>query len=293
MPDAAASPPTRRVLAIVEMLIRSESALNTTEVARALDIARPTATAILTELEAGGWAHRDDMLAYSVGPALARLGAVTTGRALPALMAGAALSALAHTTRCGVTMSLIGPDYLIVVDKKHGGERVIPGFPTGQKMPLEFPVGAAVMSWRPALDRAPWLATSTHSRTAADDLLRRARTSGFVIYRPNDGDTGLVDVLADLLAAIGTDILTPTVRARALRQLDTLTSRVYTEAETNGSDALPISYLTAPVFDAPGHAQFEVQLGPLRPKVAKTERDDYVAAILAAAQQISDVLQHH
>lgn len=291
MPGLAASPPTRRVITIVDLLMEVERPLSTTEIARRLGIARATATAILTELESAGWVQRDGALSYSLGPRLGRIG--TTGRAQPTLLAGAVLVDLARTTGCGVTLSHIGADHFTVVDKKHGGERVIPGLPTGQKLPRQFPVGAAVMPWRPQQDREAWLAGSTQPAELGEALLRRVRKFGFAIFRPNDNDAGLVEVLADLLGAVGAEIHDPAIRTRAIRQLSALTARAYTDAEIRSQKTLPISYLTAPVFDEPGHAGFEVQLGPLRAEVSKPEREAYVAALLSSASQLSEVLQGH
>ncbi|MBI3215838.1 MAG: helix-turn-helix domain-containing protein [Mycobacterium sp.] len=289
MTDTASSPPTRRVVGIVELLREAGKPLTTTDIAKALDIARATTSAIMAELESAGWAQRDGGLAYSIGPALGAL----RGAAEPytgGVATGAVLSELARSTGCGVTMSLIGPDHLVVVDKRHGSDRIIPGFPTGQRIPLIFPVGAAVMPWRDAADQERWLSTARQPRADGAELLRRVRTSGFAIFRPNDSDAGLVEVLADLLGAVGAEILDPRVRARALRQLNSLTSRVYTPTEVRSTKTLPISYLAAPVFDDAGYARFEVQLGALRAEVSKTERDDYIAALRSAAQRIGQAL---
>lgn len=291
MPGPTASPPTRRVITIVDLLAEAEKPLSTTEVARRLNIARATATAVLTELEAAGWVQRDGELNYALGPTLGRIG--STGRAQPTLLAGGVLADLARTTRCGVTLSHIGPDHFTVVDKKHGGDRVIPGLPTGQKLPREFPVGAAVMPWRPRPDREKWLSGSTQHAALGEALLRSVRKFGFAIFRPSDNDAGLVEVLADLLGAVGAEIHNPAIRTRAIRQLGALTSRAYTDAEIRSQKSLPISYLTAPVFDQPDHAGYEVQLGPLRAEVSKPERDAYVAALLSSAGQLSEVLQGH
>jgi hypothetical protein len=108
------------------------------------------------------------------------------------------------------------------------------------------------------------------------------------VFRPTADDAGLVDVLADLLEVVGTDVLQPQLRDRVLRQLASLTSRPYTAAELRSDVALPVSYLTAPVFDdaLPG---FEVQLAPLRSAVDGAQRAEYIDALREAAGALSEL----
>lgn len=146
------------------------------------------------------------------------------------------------------------------------------------------------MPWRSEQERAAWLDTAPDAAAASGvALLDIVRTHRVAIFRPYSDDAGLVDVLADLLEVVGTDLLNPALRDRALRQLASLTSRPYTAAELAGDDALPVSYLTAPVFDAQGTARYEIQLGPLRAAVTRQERVAYVEAVQDAAQAIAAI----
>lgn len=287
MPNQSPSPPTVRVITVMHLLAEADRPLTTTEIGGALDIARATATAILGELETAGWVERDAELAYSIGPTFGRLTHRADSR--DALIS-AELARLAQRTGCGVTMSLIGPDSLVVIDKQQGGQRIIPGIAVGQRIPLAYPAGASVMPWRSELERAAWLATAPDATAASGvALLDLVRTHRVAVFRPYSDDAGLVDVLADLLEVVGTDLLNPALRDRALRQLAGLTSRPYTVAELMGDDALPVSYLTAPVFDGPDTARYEIQLGPLRAAVTKQERGAYIDAVRDAAQAIAAI----
>ncbi|WP_378742060.1 helix-turn-helix domain-containing protein [Nocardia brasiliensis] len=286
MPDRSASPPTRRVIDIVSLLAASTEPISVAGIAERLDIARATATAVLTELDAAGWVGRDPNRGYTIGPALAGLHGVSLPHGV-----GDILAALAERTGCGATFSRIEPDRLTVLDVRHGADRVVPGIPVGHRIPLQFPAGASVMPWRSASEQNTWTATAPGAdRRTAGSLLSLVRERGVAVFRPRVDDAGMVDLLADLLGAVGTELLQPHLRTRALRQLATLTSRPFSRDELDSDDALPLSYLAAPVFDATGTAAFEVQLGPLRAESAKSERDEYISATLDTARELSAAL---
>ncbi|MEV0029894.1 helix-turn-helix domain-containing protein [Nocardia sp. NPDC050793] len=277
------SPPTRRVVEIVSLLASATDPLPVATIAERLGIARATATAVLAELDAADWAVRVTDRGYRIGPALV---ALTTTR-LPRGI-GEILTELTTKTRCGATLSRIEPDHLTVLDVRHGPDRTVPGIPVGHRIPLQFPAGAAVMPWRSAAEQNTWLATTAEpDRRTASALLTLVRERGVALFRPRADDASLVDLLADLLTAVGSELLQPNLRARALRQLAALTARPFTRSELDSDADLPLSYLAAPVFDANGSACFEVQLGPLRTSTTKPERDEYIAATQTAARALT------
>ncbi|MGY1897418.1 helix-turn-helix domain-containing protein [Nocardia gipuzkoensis] len=286
MPDRSASPPTRRVVDIVSLLATSGEPISVAGIAERLGIARATATAILAELDAAGWVARDPARGYVIGPALAGL----HGAALPHGV-GDLLAGLAARTGYGATFSRIEPDRLTVLDVRHGVDRVVPGIPVGHRIPLQFPAGASVMPWRPANEQNTWLRTATEDdRRMAGALLALVRDRGVAVFRPRADDAGMVDLLADLLGAVGSELLQPHLRTRALRQLAALTSRPFTRTELDSEEVLPLSYLAAPVFDASGTAAYEVQLGPLRSATTRAEREDFVDATRSAARELTSTL---
>ncbi|QIS11917.1 MarR family transcriptional regulator [Nocardia arthritidis] len=286
MPDRSPSPPTRRVVDIVSLLIAAPEPVTVAGIADRLEIARATATAILAELDSAGWVSRGDG-GYHLGPALARL----HGPALPRA-AGEVLDALAMRTGCGATLSRIEPDQLTVLDVRQGPDRIVPGIPVGHRIPLRFPAGASVMPWRPAAEQNAWLATADpETRRTATVLLNSVRRRGIAVFRPDtDDDAGTVELLADLLAAMGSELRQPHLRTRALRRLAELTSRPYTKSELDSDVSLPLSYLAAPVFDRTGVPAYEIQLGALRTETGKSERDSFIAATVDAARDLSAAL---
>ncbi|AXK85012.1 DNA-binding transcriptional regulator, IclR family [Nocardia farcinica] len=280
------SPPTRRVVEILTLLAGAAEPLPVAAIAERLGIARATATAVLAELDLAGWAVRVPDRGYRLGPGLLTL----TGPLLPPEI-GDILQELATEAGCGATLSRIEPDALTVLDVRHGPDRMVPGIPVGHRIPLRFPAGAAVMPWRPAAEQNTWLATTADAdRRTAGALLTLVKDRGVAVFRPRSDDAGTVDLLADLLAAVGTELLHPHLRTRALRQLTALTARPFTRHELDGDEQLPLSYLAAPVFDGAGTAAYEVQLGPLRATTTRADRDRYIAITLAAARALTAAL---
>ncbi|NUP27865.1 MAG: MarR family transcriptional regulator [Nocardia sp.] len=282
----AGSPPTRRVISVVELLAESERALTVSEIVERLSLARATVTAVLTELCEANWVVRDANLAYRRGPALARLSPAEPVGASVAV--GAELAAMAEAAGCGATLSRIAGDRLTIVAKQYAGARIVPGLSVGQTIPVVYPAGAAVMPWRTAAERQRWLAT-TNGRPGAAELLDFVTTHGFAMFRPEADNAGLVDVLTELLGALGAELLQPALRAKALRQLGRLTSRAYTAADIDTRDALPLSYVSAPVFHG-DQVPYEVQLGPLRAEAGPEERARYIDIVRAGAGAIAVAL---
>ncbi|WP_410875947.1 helix-turn-helix domain-containing protein [Nocardia sp. A7] len=288
MPESA-SPPTRRVIEVMELLTRTERMLTASEVASALGLARATVTAVLTELTDAGWVRRDRQRRFGPGPALATLRPVVAE--VPNAAVSAELKALAVAAHCGVTLSRIADGRLTVVAKEYAlGARILPGLAVGQSIPLGYPAGAAVMPWRAEAERKAWSASATGpaGRDAAA-LLRFVTTHGCAVFRPDSDDAGLVDVLAELLGAVGAEVMQPELRTRVLRQLSRLTARPYREADLDSTEALPVSYLSAPVFDG-AEAPYEVQIGPLRSAVSRDDRARYLTTIRRGAEALSAVL---
>jgi len=287
MTPLGSSPPTQRVIAVMECLSASESGYTATELANTLGTARPTTSAILRELEAAGWVARDtDTLAYAV-----------SGRFLALTRPGIAddevraiLEELSATLNCGLTLSRVEPDQLVVVHKVPSPTRTIRGLNVGEPVALCYPTGAAVMAWRSSTDQQRWLG----GRDARDlrerrRLLRSVRTRGVVLYRPDEEDSGLLDVLIDLLDAAGADGQRREVQIRVYRQIQRLVSRTFTDAEIDAAEVLPLGYLTTPVFDAAGHARYELQVAPLRGDVDGSERQRYITETVRAAERLRGI----
>ncbi|GAA4642287.1 MarR family transcriptional regulator [Gordonia humi] len=284
----AGSPPTRRVVDTLEYLAHAEAPRTIAQIADAIGAARPTMSAILAELDDAGWVVRDAGRAYSLGPGAAGLSHHPGGGPTMTADVIAVAEDLVAATSCGVTISRLTSDRMTVVAKVHSRTRPVPGLGLGQSLAVGYPAGAACMAWRSPAEQAAWRGVDGRGDRRRR-LLDGVRRLGYAVYRPASSDASLVESLADLLGAVGPMLIDPAVRRSAVRQLAELSSRAYLPADLAVDDALPISYLAAPVF-ARGAADFELQLGVLRSAVDPAERRELTTATTEAAARISALL---
>ncbi|MEU0938265.1 helix-turn-helix domain-containing protein [Embleya sp. NPDC005971] len=278
----AASPPTDRVVAVVELLAASPHGASVSEVAARLDLNRSTATAVLAALEAPGWVQRGPDRRYTLGPGLLTVAAaVRTRVALPDDTAQL-LAALATRVDCGVALSLVGPDHVVFLAVEPGPGRLPAGIDVGTRLPLRPPAGASVMPWRPAAERAAWLAHAPHLAPALDTI----RTHGVAAWRPRGDSTELLTVLRDVVALLDEHPTRTALRERAREQLASIGAHPYTEADFASPRPLPLSYLSAPVPTPHGPPTHELQIGPLRPAVSRAERRHYTTELKSTAARL-------
>ncbi|EGD56233.1 putative transcriptional regulator [Gordonia neofelifaecis NRRL B-59395] len=271
----------------LEFLAQTDHAQTIAQIADELAVPRATMSAILAELDDAGWVVRDAERAYRIGPGASALAGAGSGVPTANPDVTAILAELVAATDCGVTLARFSPGRMTVVAARHSPVRPVPGLGLGQSLSIVYPVGAAVMAWNDA-DREAWLGP-TPRREPRERLLESVRERGFAAYRPASSDALLVEVLAELLGAVGPLLIDPSLRRSATRQLAQLSSRAYSVDELDADGGQPISYLAAPVFDS-GAAELELHLGVLRSSVDADERQDLATALVEAAARISALI---
>jgi DNA-binding IclR family transcriptional regulator len=177
----------------------------------------------------------------------------------------------------------VGGDHVVFVAVEPGPGRVPAGIAVGTRLPLRPPAGAAVMPWRPAAERAAWLAHAPDLAPALDTI----RAHGVAAWRPRGDSGALLEVLQDVVALLDEHPGRAGLRSRVSQQLASISAHAYTEADLSADRALPLSYLAAPIRDARGAAGHELQIGPLRATVALPERRAYIAELRTAADRLS------
>lgn len=289
MPDKRSpSPPTERVIAVVELLADRASGISAAQIADELGLSRSTALAILTTLTGHGWISRAPDLRYRPGARLATL--VTRARGTLPVPANTrqSLRELAGAVGCGAALSLVGTTELTFVSVLAGEGRVPAGITPDTVLPLRAPAGAAVVAFRAEAEQQQWLATAPagqHERLG--ETLALIRSTGVGAWGIDAADPAALDVLADVVEHLGGSPAPHRLRQRVFGLLAGISGKPYTASDLATDAALPLSYLAAPVFDTAGVARWELQIGPLQAAVDRPRREHYLSCLRRTAQKLS------
>lgn len=287
----AASPPTQRVVAVVELLAASPDPLTAARIADALGLNRSTTGSILQTLQHHGWVRRRPDLTYRLGPALPRLAArAGDARSGPDELARR-LDALADDTGCGVALLRIdGPE--VRFDAVVADRGPIPaGITAGARLPLAPPAAATLVAHGTAATRRAWLAAAPPGRRATyRQLLADVQATGTAVWGVDADSVPLLEVLAEVVAHLTADPGSRRLRQRVLALLGGISGDPYRPGALDTDEALPISYLAAPVFTPDGVAAAELLIGPLRAAVDRAERRHYLTALTDTARRIGPAL---
>lgn len=238
---------------------------------------------MLASLLGSGWLVRDPTRkAYTLGPALLRLGSAASSR-YPALdVAPPAMSGLAARTGGHVIAFLVGTDHVTVAHQVRNVR--VPSTPMtiGMELPTRPPYGAALMAFSGAVEREKWLSElPPDSRRRYGGALEATRRRGYAVGLHVLPDLRLQE-LATLIRAAETsgrggrlgdlaDALTQELVHREEWFLTSITAR-------RGYD---VSHVDAPVFDATGKVALMLSLVPVPSRQAgdalRALGDDLVA----------------
>jgi DNA-binding IclR family transcriptional regulator len=263
--QATASPPTDRVVLIVEHLLAAEVPL------RVSDLATPLG------LEGHGWVERNADGRYRPGPALISVAIAVRAR-LPVLpLAGTLLRDLVrHTGAGGASLSRVDSASTLVVASA-GPDGLLEARPP-LRLPIFPPFGPVIVAFRPAEARRRWLETVTDPavREHLTGFLATIRSRGVGIWRLDHDVHGLIEALAGA-------------------QLDERTAALFLTAGRSGyldeefGEAGPfaVSYMAAPVFDADGRPCFELELHLVRSAVPRRQLELLIQELLSAAGKLT------
>jgi DNA-binding IclR family transcriptional regulator len=252
------SPPTRRVLDVLETLADSPDGCTSAELARRCGITTSTCALVLAELEQRGWVARFDDRRYVLDSGLFRL--VHGLRAhFPLLDRGRnALNGLHERLAAGCSMSRIGGRHLTIVDSVgHGTDGA---HAVGQRFPIDPPFGLVAMAWRDEGAVEAWLQRVTPRLAKAEisqhqQVLADIRERGYGAWRFDEAHTGLRDRLAGVLAS-----LEPTTMVT--RQLSKLMTMVTLQSVTRSleTDLPSTEFVVLPIFDGSGQPEYQIEI---------------------------------
>ncbi|MFE2998223.1 helix-turn-helix domain-containing protein [Nocardia sp. NPDC059246] len=284
------SPPTQRVIAIVELLAAQDDSLTSAEIADSLDLNRSTTGAILAALAAGGWVRRRPDLRYELGERLAAVGARAALGQRDRAWLDRELARLADRVDCGAALTALSGGHLKFVAVTR--DRLTVGMESGVRIPLLAPAGAAIIAHTGAARQRDWIDTrGAERRDEYRAVLDTLRTAGYCAWRLERDSLPGVRVLSEVADHLAEHPGNTDLQGKVLAQLATFGGSAYDQQTFDSDATLPLSYMSAPVFDGGGHAVMELQIGPLREDVTRTERRHYLTELSAAARRIGDGLE--
>jgi hypothetical protein len=230
------SPPTQRVVTLLDYFAaRPDERFGLSELARAVEMSKPTCLGIVTTLVESAYLTCDGRTkTYSLGPALVRVGRCAQD----------AFSA-ADVARRHLT-DLAGREPFVAV---------------GQRYPFAPPMGLMHVAWRDDLAFAQWLKLPPtvpgpldveHLRAIVAD----ARERGFLV----EGLTTAGRQLHSLVAGVAAYDLPEELRELVGEMVANLGERVYLGSDVGARTKYPVSVLAAPTFDAEGEQDLVLSL---------------------------------
>ncbi|MDV7174170.1 helix-turn-helix domain-containing protein [Gordonia amicalis] len=259
-PARAGSPPTARVVAIVELLAEAnQPALTLAEIVRRTSLSRATAHAIVSQLVEHGWLIRDQAAGtFAIGPAFAMLARNLGGA--DHLLRWATLTVRELCARFDVPCFVArrtAPD--VVTLAAHAfpphltpDAGLHPWLRDGARIRLRPPISREFIAWDSAQAQAAWIARAPESsRTRLRLALDAVAERGYSIERMTADHGAIIDALGSL------DTVSDSLRARVDDLLTELSVIDYLPDELDAFAAagaeVPVVTVGAPVFDAADH----------------------------------------
>ncbi|MBU3063023.1 helix-turn-helix domain-containing protein [Nocardia sp. NEAU-G5] len=284
--SAEASPPTQRVVSVLELLAAAPRPLTSAHIADSLGLSRSTIGNILSTLQARDWVHRNADLTYDIGPALLRTSDQQRRKLSGPAPLQVALQRLAREVDCGAALVHIDGREIRFTAVVQNRGRIPAGISVGTRLPLIPPAAATIIAHSDARTRQEWLdaapADAEQFRTALADI----HSLGAAVWGVDAHSVAALDVLADVVEHLTHNPADHALRERVVTLLGGISGAAYRPADLDADIALPISYISAPVLDDSGKPLAELLIGPLRSAVTRDERDHYLSAITHAARQL-------
>ncbi|MBI2699843.1 helix-turn-helix domain-containing protein [Mycobacterium gordonae] len=281
-----ASPPTERVVAIMELLASQPTrGFTLAEISRELGISRATGHAIMSTLAGRHWVVRAATGAYTWGPGIASL-----SQPAGELRYHGVLQGLAESIGAQVFLARREANSIVVIDS--AGETVSGmHVDRGLRMPLVAPFGRDYLAWSSPTAQRLWLAGVDKPTTALSRRIAlvfdEIRQRGYVIERLSREYIRVYTALR----ALGADGEPDAITARLARAFADLTVIDVLAAELAEPGLHNIATISAPVFNADGVVTMSVSAAPFT-EISGGQVANLGALVRAAAQTIGEYVAH-
>jgi DNA-binding IclR family transcriptional regulator len=262
MTSARRSPPTQRVISLLDHFVAHPGGrFGLSELARELEMSKPTCLGIVTTLvESGHLVCDPHTKTYALGPALIPVGRLAQQNFAAADVADRSLAQLSNRYDAACTASAVVGDQIVVLASTAASHRR-PEVPVGQRYPFAPPVGLMYVLWDSDAAFDAWLAKPptlpvrldhAHLRT----VVAECRIRGYLV----EGLTETGRRLHSLMAGVAAYDLPEEVRELVGEMVSNLGERVYLGADLSARGKHPVSMLAAPTYDADGNQELVLTL---------------------------------
>src|SRR5262245_30151823 len=241
--SGGASPPTDRVVAVLEYLAARPRGDSASSVARALGLNGSTCAVLLASLERARWVERASDKTYRLGAGLLSLCDAMRAR-FPLLGAGhALLRRLSEELGCPCVLTLISENQILVVAAAGGSE--LSGSGADRRFPIDPPYGAVAGAWRSESELERWLDLASPPLSRGDRaryrrFLADIRERGYAVWRLDEGDGPLVGRLREMLDALRGDPRSEALRERLVRLFASYGRYGYLSSEIERDRNVPV-----------------------------------------------------
>jgi DNA-binding IclR family transcriptional regulator len=257
MSSARRSPPTQRVVSLLDHFgAHPGQGFGLSELARALDMSKPTCLGIVTTLTESGYLVCEPYeKTYRLGPALVGVGRAAAQGFAAAHHAAARLPALAAGFGTTCTASAVIGDQIVLLAAATADGRP-PAVPVGQRYPFAPPVGLMYVLWDGDDAFEHWLARPatlpvTLDRDHLKTVVAECRDRGYLV----EGLTETGRRLHSLMAGVAAYDLPPEVRELVGEMASTLGERVYLGSDLSARGRHRVSLIAAPTYDSSGRQE--------------------------------------
>lgn len=288
--SVAASPPTSRVIAVLEILATNPEGLSGVEIARRLDLSTSTISLILKTLREENYVERLDDRSYRLGFGVLRL-LNGVARSFPILgIANDELNRLHAKFGFGCTLARIdaGRQEVVLTVGSTQGFGITPGV----SVPLQPPHGTIAMAWRSAEDIDQWLNSTWRHEPSQQGkrqkkIMRDIRKMGLAAYGIQNNADETISQLRELLASVQTEDPQDILHAKLDQLAASVGTRIYTANELSKRECRGVSHIIAPVFGPEQQPRYLISLHVMQDEVSPDDLRLYNEELLAAANVIS------
>lgn len=288
-----ASPPTRRVVEILDFLARHpHDRFGVSELARRTGQSKPTCLGIVTTLAESGYLVRDSQdKTYRLGPSLISLGHIAQESLRVSPAAREELRRLSRQYDTTASLAAIVDERITLLDLV-GPPGSDVGVRAGQSYPFAPPVGLMFVLWdgdalRDWLAREPTIPLRTDS-DRLDRVVAECRATGYLVERQTAGGRRLYALMAGM-----SNTLPQELRALLGELISNVGERVYLPGEAGSSrQKHDISVISAPVYD---HYRRQAMVVSLRIGRALTDAEiaRHAKGLMATAHTLTVQLGGH